>query len=271
MSDNTNLTNEVPTKESFINTVFSFDEESRAEYLNIAQYTVLAIIPILLLNKLVGYAMPIVDETKGSVEITIEVVIQSLILFIGILVINKAVRYLPTYSGVDYQPMDIISIIPIFLVIMLSLQTRIGQKSAIVVDRTIEMISERTGIDMKNATQKESETNNKQVKKTAHPNVPHLAPQTRNTMPAPPSVPSVPSMTSMQSAPNHAPTLSSSAAGPYSGPDFNTMYSGPNISYSNANTPSSGSGLSGDLLGDHSINEPMAANSVLGGGFGTAI
>ena len=91
----------------------------------------MAIIPILILNKVVGYVMPMVDENKGSLELSLEVIIQSLLLFIGILIINKAIRYFPTYSGVNYHPMDMLSLVPMFLVIMLSLQTRIGQKSAI--------------------------------------------------------------------------------------------------------------------------------------------
>ena len=65
MSDNTNLVNE-SVKESFVKTVFKFDDDSRAEYLNVIQYTLMAIVPMLLLNKLVGYIMPVVDENKGN-------------------------------------------------------------------------------------------------------------------------------------------------------------------------------------------------------------
>ena len=64
--------------------------------------------------------MPLVDENKGSLELSLEVIIQSILLFIGILLINKAIRYFPTYSGVNYQPMDMISLVPIFLVIMIA-------------------------------------------------------------------------------------------------------------------------------------------------------
>jgi len=256
MSDNTNLVNE-PVKKSFMNEVFNFDEESRGEYLNVAQYTIMAIIPILILNKLVGYVMPMVDESKGSLEISLEVIIQSMLLFIGILLINKAIRYFPTYSGFDYQPADMLSLVPMFLVIMLSLQTRIGQKSAIVMDRTLEMLSEKTGINL----EEKNETANKKDQKTGRPSVP-------NTMPsrAQPLGNNQMMANSMMTNTTGATSLNSLPSNNGSGPDFNSMYAGPDISYPDSQFPGN-NGLQGDLLGN---NEPMAANSVLGGGFGSA-
>lgn len=262
MSDNTNLVNE-PIKQSFVKSVFSFDEDSRSEYLNVVQYTLMAIIPILILNKAVGYVMPIVDDNKGSLELSLEVIIQSILLFIGILIINKAIRYFPTYSGVNYQPMDMITLVPIFLVIMLSLQTRIGQKSAIVVDRIMELISEKTGVDLdKNKKKTTNSKQNTQSQKTGHPTVPTTMPSRAQPMGGNQQMANAMNggglgTTSLSSLPTN------NDSGSYSGPDFNSMYAGPDISYPNSQAPS---GLQGDLLGN---NEPMAANSVLGGGFGT--
>ena len=262
MSDNTNLVNE-PVKQSFFKTVFNFDEDSRAEYLNIAQYALMAIIPILILNKVVGYVMPMVDENKGSLELSLEVIIQSLMLFIGILIINKAIRYFPTYSGVNYQPMDILSLVPMFLVIMLSLQTRIGQKSAIVVDRTIEMISEKTGVDLDNKKGKDQKGKHAaQNQKTGHPTVPTTMPSRSQPMGGNQQMANAMTGGGMGTTSLSSLPTDNGSSGSYSGPDFNSMYSGPDMSF-----PNSQSGLQGDLLGN---NEPMAANSVLGGGFGTA-
>lgn len=264
MSDNTNLVNE-PVKQTFFKTVFNFDEDSRAEYLNVAQYTLMAIIPILILNKAVGYVMPMVDENKGSLELSLEVIIQSLLLFIGILIINKAIRYFPTYSGVNYQPMDMLSLVPLFLVIMLSLQTRIGQKSAIVVDRTMEMISEKTGVDLDNKKNKDQK--GKQVaqnQKTGHPTVPTTMPSRVQPMSGNEQIANAMTGGGMGTTSLSSLPMDNGSSGSYSGPDFNSMYSGPDMSFPNSQAPS---GLQGDLLGN---NEPMAANSVLGGGFGTA-
>lgn len=260
MSDNTNLANE-PVKQTFFKTVFNFDEASRAEYLNVAQYTLMAIIPILILNKAVGYVMPMVDEKKGSVELSLEVIIQSLLLFIGILIINKAIRHFPTYSGVNYQPMDVLSLVPMFLVIMLSLQTRIGQKSAIVVDRVTEMISEKAGVDLDKNKKKAADAKKAAAQKSGHPSVPSTMPSRAQPMGGNQQLANAMTggmgTTSLSSLP-----MDNGSSGAYGGPDFNSMYAGPDISLQNTQ-----SGLQGDLLGN---NEPMAANSVLGGGFGTA-
>lgn len=270
MSDNTNLLNE-PVKQSFFKTVFNFDEDSRAEYLNVAQYTVMAIIPILLLNKAVGYVMPMVDENKGSLELSLEVIIQSILLFIGILIINKAIRYFPTYSGMNYQPMDMLSLVPMFLVIMLSLQTRIGQKSAIVVDRTMEIISDKTGVDLDNKKVKDQkrkqgrqETQGIQTQKTTQPTVPTTMPSQTQPVGGNQQIANAMTGGGMGTTSLSSLPMDNNSSGSYSGPDFNSMYSGPDMSFPNSQAPS---GLQGDLLGN---NEPMAANSVLGGGFGTA-
>lgn len=261
MSDNTNLVNE-SVKQSFFKTVFNFDEDSRGEYFNMIQYTLMAIIPILILNKGIGYIMPMVDETKGSIELSLEVIIQSTLLFIGILIINKAIRYFPTYSGINYQPMDMLSLIPLFLVIMLSLQTRIGQKSAIIVDRTLEIISDKTGVDLDKKKTKDNTNKNSQVQKSGHPMVPTTMPS--RTQPTGGNQQIANAMTGggMGTTSLNSLPMDNGSSGSYSGPDFNSMYSGPDMSI-----PNSQSGLQGDLLGN---NEPMAANSVLGGGFGTA-
>lgn len=259
MSDNTNLVNE-PVKQSFLKTVFNFDENSRGEYLNMVQYTLMAIIPILILNKVVGYVMPAVDEKKGSIELSLEVIIQLILIFIGILLINKAIQYFPTYSGIKYQQMDMISLVPVFLVIMLSLQTRIGQKSAIVVDRILELINDKTGISL---DKKEKASDKKQVKQNqGHPSVPSTLPSRQQPIGGNQQIANAMTggagTTSLSSLPVN------NNSGSYNGPDFNSMYAGPDISYPDSQTP--GGGLQGDLLGN---NEPMAANSLLGG-FGTA-
>ena len=63
-------------KPGFFKHVFNFDEESKAEMLNIVQYAVLALIPVVILNKLMQRFVPEADDEKGSVEITAEVLAQ---------------------------------------------------------------------------------------------------------------------------------------------------------------------------------------------------
>ena len=61
---------------SFFKHVFNFDDDSKSDILNIIQYALLAIIPIVLLNKSMGKYVPESDDKKGSLEISDEIVIQ---------------------------------------------------------------------------------------------------------------------------------------------------------------------------------------------------
>ena len=73
------------TKSSgFFNSVFDFGQDSKAEMSNIIQYSLLALIPITLLNKATQSLIPEVDESKGSFELGAEIVFQTIFMFLGL-------------------------------------------------------------------------------------------------------------------------------------------------------------------------------------------
>ena len=133
---------EVSVKQTngFIKHVFNFDDETKNELINIIQYAVLCLIPIIVLNKTIKRLIPEADESKGSLEITLEVVGQMAVLFFGIYFIHRIVTYFPTYSGEEYKELNIFNIILGFLVIVLSLQTKLGEKIEILANRGLEML-----------------------------------------------------------------------------------------------------------------------------------
>ena len=67
---------------SFFKHVFNFDDESKSEILNILQYSVIAIIPVVILNKTMQKYVPEADDNKSSLEVTAEVLIQIIVMFI---------------------------------------------------------------------------------------------------------------------------------------------------------------------------------------------
>jgi hypothetical protein len=81
----------------FFKYVFNFDGDSKGEMINLVQYSVLAIIPVVILNKLIQRFVPEVDEDKGSVEILVEVIIQIIVMFVGLLFINRIFTYIPEW------------------------------------------------------------------------------------------------------------------------------------------------------------------------------
>jgi len=128
-----------PSRKTFLSHVFSTTEEGKAELLNVIQYTVLAIIPIVILNKTIQKIIPEANPDKSSLEITFEVIAQLIIIFIGIVIIHRIITFIPTYSGFKYDSLILTSVILAFLVIVLSIQTKVGIKTSILVDRLGEL------------------------------------------------------------------------------------------------------------------------------------
>tara|TARA_B100001287_G_scaffold275576_1_gene283590 strand:- start:44409 stop:45047 length:639 start_codon:yes stop_codon:yes gene_type:complete len=126
-------------KKSFVSHVFSTTEEGKAEILNVVQYATLGVFPIVLLNKLVQRFIPEADADKSTLEILVEIFLQIIIMFCGIVLIHRTISYFPTYSGFKYENLTLTNVILAFLVIVLSIQTKLGIKVNILTDRALEM------------------------------------------------------------------------------------------------------------------------------------
>ncbi len=119
---------------SFFSHVFNFEQESRNEMVNIVQYTIFSVVFITLLNRGIQDYLPEVDKDKGSIAIFVEIAIQCIILFLGILFIHRIITYIPSVSGSKYADQNIIAIILPTLILLLS-TSRLGEKVSILIDR----------------------------------------------------------------------------------------------------------------------------------------
>lgn len=119
---------------TFFSHVFNFETESRNEMVNIIQYTVFSIVFISILNKAIKQNLPELDKDKGSIAIFMEVSIECIVLFLGMLFIHRIITFIPTVSGSKYADQNIIAIILPTLVLLLGLST-LGEKVGILIDR----------------------------------------------------------------------------------------------------------------------------------------
>jgi hypothetical protein len=126
-------------KPNFMKHVFNFNEESKAEILNIVQYAVLALVPVVILNKTMQKYVPEADEDKASGQVVLEILAQVIVMFLGILLIHRVITFIPTYSGDKYADFSITNVILAMLVIILSLQTKLGEKVSILSERLMEL------------------------------------------------------------------------------------------------------------------------------------
>lgn len=122
-------------KTTFLSHVFSTSDEDKGEMVNVMQYALIGTIPVIILNKLVHRFIPEADPDKSSLELLVEIAIQIVIILIGIILIHRIITYVPTYSGFKYETLSLTSVILVFLVIVLSIQSKIGMKTNILVDR----------------------------------------------------------------------------------------------------------------------------------------
>ena len=236
------------SKDSFIKHVFYFNDKSKADLLNLMQYSFISIIPIVLLNKLIAKFVPEADETKGSLEVSAEILLQIFVMMFGIYMINRFITFFPTYSGAEYANFNVVSIVIVILMITISLQTRLGEKFNIFVERITELWEGKPANNIKN--NKNTKTNNN-VKVTQPISGQNMSSQSMN-----------------QSAMNHAMYSDGTSINslPNAGdtqqlPNYNNMHQQDNTPLVNAHTP----GMEG-----FGGNQIMAANEVLGGSFGSS-
>ena len=224
----------------FLKHVFNFDDDSKYDILNIIQYAMIALLPVIILNKSMSNYVPEADEKKSSVELSAEIIIQIIVMFIGLLMIHRVITFVPTYSGVKYPDFNIVFIILAVLMITLSLQTKLGEKVSILFDRLMDLWN---GTD---STKKKGKSGNVKVtqpiagQQMGGSITGQVMPQTQSTYTDGTSINSLPtsSSTSTQQLPN-----------------YDNMYKEQNTPLVNAATPG---GMEG-------VQEPMAANELVGG------
>jgi hypothetical protein len=235
------------SEKNFFKYVFNFDDASKSDMLNIIQYTLIAIIPVVSLNKAMQKYVPESDDRKGSLELLAEIIIQVIGMFIGLLIIHRIITFVPTYSGINYPDFNIIFIILAVLMITLSLQTKLGEKVSVLTDRLVELW------DGKPSGKKGGKNNNNSNNsvKVSQP----ISGQNNYMMPNA----NANSNSNMNSGYSDGTSINSLPTETQQLPDYNNMVRNDNNPLQNAATP----GMAESFV-------PMAASEFLGGGFGSS-
>jgi hypothetical protein len=137
--DNIEKKVEESVNSGFVKHVFNFDNETKNSLMNVIQYIIIAFIPCMMANNFIDSVVPKVDEKKSNLEIIIEVLGQTIITFVFIMLVHRLITYIPTYSGRAYDDVNLINLILISMVMSYESSTTIGKKSKILLNRLHEL------------------------------------------------------------------------------------------------------------------------------------
>ena len=250
----------------FFQYVFNFDDENRGAIINMVQYTILSIIPVMIILKLTKHIIPEEDESKGSLEIVLESASQIILIMLTIWFTNKIINYIPTYSGEKYHNFNEISFIIPFMIILATMQTKLGAKFNILMDRTVNIYKGSTyrdtiyrdrnnkGANYRDGNYRDGNKDNQAhaVRVTQPISIPHHQPSQSDYLDRNQLLPSNPQLTAMP---------------PQQSPDFNQMYQNQATSMPGAAMPQQQ--YQQQFQEGMMDQGPMAANEVMGGGFGS--
>lgn len=215
----------------FFSYVFNFDEENKDMLTNMFQYTFLSLPLIIIVLKLINNFTPEENDEKGNLEILLEVTLTLTTILFAIWFINKIIMYIPTYSKSNYAEFNEITFILPFLILLFTMQTKIGAKINILVERLINIYEGRTNLKHQNK--------NSDIKKTQPISTPPVHQNSQSD--------------SLVKQSNVNQEFNNQVMNQQPRTDFNNMFAGPNNPSVNIQEPqaaneSLGNGLFGSLF-----------------------
>ena len=274
------------TNQGFFAYVFKLSKFKQQDLLNILQYSAISVIPIMLFIYFTKKYFPTVSHDDSTLYIFIVTFIEIMFMIMGIFFIDRIINYIPTYSGKYYETINLTTVIIVFVIFIMFIQAGFRERASILLHRfdnwfTIDdMIVRKLGYtpkpfdlveeegqynlevgrvfgegrpDVDQSTIKKSKSKSKGKNAPVSTQQATINPQMSQQYAVPPPLP-----VQGPSIPNYGGGGGGGGGGNMAPPvqNFNSMYAGPVNPLVNAATP----GM------DDSFMEPMAANSVLGGG-----
>jgi len=126
-------------KNNFVEHVFKFDDGAKTDLLNGIQYILFAVIFVTILNSALGRIMTDADESKGDVELFGEIMVHLIIMFVGLIMVDRIITFIPTYSGSEYKPINMMTLIFVFIVLQMDSESVLGRKMRMLLARVNEV------------------------------------------------------------------------------------------------------------------------------------
>jgi hypothetical protein len=105
-------------KPGFFNHMFNLKKGEKAEIYNVLQYSVLALLPLIVLIRINQNLWPKSSPDKGSIELLAEMSGEIILTCLIVFVIFRVIDYIPTFSG---EPLKCINILTIITAVIIGL------------------------------------------------------------------------------------------------------------------------------------------------------
>ena len=99
------------TKDGFLKHVFAFDTDTKNSLMNSFQYFIISFIPILVVQYLIGKLWEEDHEKKEILQLLGEIIGEISMIILAIYFINRAVMYIPSYSGTPIEAINMIQLV----------------------------------------------------------------------------------------------------------------------------------------------------------------
>lgn len=242
------------TNQGFFTYVFKLSRFKQEDLMNITQYTILSIIPVLLFVYFTKKYFPLVSANDSSIYIFLITFFELVFMMMGIFFIDRIVNFIPTYSGKYYEPINLTTVVIIFVLFMLIINAGFRERTNVLLERfdkwfwIDDAITKKLGGNVRKFNifsgdiKKDGEYNNDAKSKNK------MSQEASVNAPLPTQGPILPNPMT-----NYGGTMPTQQA-----PNFNQpAFSAPRTQQGNANNaPAIQEGFS----------EPLAANDALGGG-----
>jgi hypothetical protein len=123
------------TNQGFFTYVFKLSRFKQEDLMNIVQYTLLSIVPVILFVYFTKKYFPSLEESDSSLYIFTITVIELIFMIIGIFFIDRIINYIPTYSGKYYETINLTTIVVIFVLFMLITETGFKKRTLVMLER----------------------------------------------------------------------------------------------------------------------------------------
>ena len=128
------------TKDGFLKHVFAFDTDTKNSLMNSFQYFIISFIPILAVQYLIGRVWDEDHEKKEILQLLGEIIGEISMIILAIYFINRAVMYIPSYSGTPIEAINMIQLVLTAVLFKLNFRFDLGIKTKILVAKTEKII-----------------------------------------------------------------------------------------------------------------------------------